>query len=319
MPPPDKSRTVCLVDAKWHKSLKNWVSGYSVIPPTHFSNASLMLNNTLNTELKYGKDFEIIEESAWDLITKIFGKTPKITRYYSRFPNTNDPVVILDPVRLAIDVEGYKVIRKTVDKKWKFGPVIDLLCNALELNENDYNLLVPDGTMRIGPNVSIYKVVDKYPGTLKFYKKQTLIEGTGNELNANQEKPLRRRRRESVAQEQESNIPTTNTQNYNPLKQQNQNINIKYAENQKIASPVKKAAENYSSPIKNQFEIMPSGMYPYPVGLKNLGNTCFFNAAIQCLCRVQKLTDFIVSDAFDTLDYLVQISYIQILVSIWKE
>ena len=299
LPIPDKSRTVCLVDAKWHKALKNWINGISVLPPTQFSNASLMLNNTLNPDIKYGKDFEIIEESAWDLITKIFGKTPKITRYYSRFPNTNDPVVILDPVRLSIDVEGYKVIKKTVDKKWKFGPVIDLLCTALELNEKEYNLLIPDGTMRISRNVSIYRVVDKYPGILKFYKKQTVIESNQNE-QVNQDTTMRRRKRQSTSNEQ---TPTTNVVKNDCFnKQENQNININY-ENEKenaVSSIVKKSREDQGSPLRQQFFVTPSSMFPYPVGLRNLGNTCFFNAAMQCLFRVQKLTDFIVSDAFES-------------------
>lgn len=35
--------------------------------------------------------------------------------------------------------------------------------------------------------------------------------------------------------------------------------------------------------------------FPKPCGLRNLGNTCFFNAAVQCLIRCQPLTNFILS------------------------
>lgn len=41
-----------------------------------------------------------------------------------------------------------------------------------------------------------------------------------------------------------------------------------------------------------------TSLYPRPVGLNNLGNTCFFNAAVQCLARVMPLTRFILSDSF---------------------
>lgn len=39
--------------------------------------------------------------------------------------------------------------------------------------------------------------------------------------------------------------------------------------------------------------------FPKPVGIFNLGNTCFFNAAIQCLIRVQPLTAYIMSPSFE--------------------
>lgn len=41
-----------------------------------------------------------------------------------------------------------------------------------------------------------------------------------------------------------------------------------------------------------------ASLVPLPVGLNNLGNTCYFNAAVQCLARVMPLTRFILSDEF---------------------
>lgn len=52
-----------------------------------------------------------------------------------------------------------------------------------------------------------------------------------------------------------------------------------------------------SSEIVSTFS--SSKHFPKPVGFCNLGNTCFFNAALQCLVRVQPLTDFILSSEFE--------------------
>lgn len=41
-----------------------------------------------------------------------------------------------------------------------------------------------------------------------------------------------------------------------------------------------------------------TSLFPLPIGFINLGNTCFFNASVQCLVRVMPLTKFILSDSF---------------------
>jgi ubiquitin carboxyl-terminal hydrolase 8 len=45
--------------------------------------------------------------------------------------------------------------------------------------------------------------------------------------------------------------------------------------------------------------VLSASPFPRPVGLRNLGNTCFFSAAVQCLSRVAPLTAFLLSSSFD--------------------
>ena len=39
-------------------------------------------------------------------------------------------------------------------------------------------------------------------------------------------------------------------------------------------------------------------LFPFPNGLVNLGNTCFFNASIQCLARLKPLYQYVLSDEY---------------------
>lgn len=64
-------------------------------------------------------------------------------------------------------------------------------------------------------------------------------------------------------------------------------------------SPSKTTQNNYSN-LRAFSSSKNTSLLPKPVGLANLGNTCFFNAAVQCLARVMPLTRFILSDSFNS-------------------
>jgi ubiquitin carboxyl-terminal hydrolase 8 len=53
------------------------------------------------------------------------------------------------------------------------------------------------------------------------------------------------------------------------------------------------------SPMSEFLSVRMISPFPKPIGLYNLGNTCYMNSAIQCLSHVQPLTGFVLSPAFD--------------------
>lgn len=71
-----------------------------------------------------------------------------------------------------------------------------------------------------------------------------------------------------------------------------------YDTNQNLQYSTKSDTLQYLTDKKSRS--FQSTKFPKPVGLSNLGNTCFFNAAIQCLIRVKPLTEFILSDNFES-------------------
>lgn len=253
----NKSKVVCLVEEKWYKNLVNWLNKKTDTLPSKLDNSVLMHDKTLRNDIQYKKDFEIVEEAAWDKIVENFGAKPKISRYLLTNPENQIPCISFEHARLHINVNN-NIIRKTVDVNWTFGPIIKLLCDKFELNPDEYKLYIPDGTRSVRNSTLIRKVVEKYPGTLILKKHGSIATAINKVIEADE-----------------------------PEKQ--------------LVSPrriIKADTKIMVSPTKTRFAA-PTIMYPKPVGFRNLGNTCFFNAAMQCLLRVQKLTDFIVSDKFE--------------------
>lgn len=231
-----KGRKVCLVDSDWHKSLIKWINEKSLTPPANINNKGLLINGGLNMRLQYKIDFEVVEEDVWPLIEQAFGKTNKIEKFYVLDPETRKPHVILDPVNIKINIENFKEIKKMCDKKWKIGPIITQLCQAINLDSQSYKLMTPDSANEIISDTKVSEIIEKYPGTLQ------LIRCNRNNIT----------------------------------------IEIPARENQ----------------IKTQ-EILPQHVNIYEAGFKNLGNTCYFNAAVQCLIRIKKLTDYVLSPSFN--------------------
>lgn len=271
--PTSKSRNVCLVPLSWYKDFADWLNRTTSTPPGKINNESLMNKDRFNNKMKFGKDFAVVENEIWDLIVKNFGKTPKIERYFVLEPGTNKPCVIIDGINLHIEVEGMRKIKKMTDPKWKVGPIVKQLCEALKIDNGEYVLMNGTGTENISTEFSIEEVNKKYPGVLllkKIEKKNKIQIAEPAHTDKLVSSPF-------------FSLPDVNYREKTPTRSS-------FLDNFQKQKVEKEEDETF---------VLPTERIPHPIGLRNIGNTCFFNAALQCLFRVQKLTDFVFSDQFE--------------------
>ncbi|EAY15066.1 Clan CA, family C19, ubiquitin hydrolase-like cysteine peptidase [Trichomonas vaginalis G3] len=277
IPAETKGRKVCLVDYDWYKSLEKWLNEKTPQPPGKINNKGLLLGDTLNPRMQRKIDYEIIEEDMWLLVTQVFGNTQKIERYYVIEPESKKPYVILDYVNLHIKVDNLREVKKMSDKKWKVGPIIKQLCETLKINYNDYKIMTPDQSETINPDTKIQQIDEKYKGIIQIVRK-------------NQPKNINLQNFEQVAEPAKKQEITKYEITKPPEIIQKSSFNNT---TQQISTPKPEPV------VEKPIDDIPLTKYSISaVGFVNLGNTCYFNASLQCLFHIQRLTDIILSPSF---------------------
>lgn len=260
--PGSQSRNVALLTKAWHDKLIRWLKGeQNSQMPGPIDNTPLFDGDDLPTSLQFRTDFEIVEIPMYQTLVQIFTGGPAIYRKYSVPATSGASSVLIHPISFEmITHQGSKF--KTCAPDWGIRDIKRFLCMNLHVNPNDYQFLSPTTKAIINEKLTIGEYV-KLNGIRILLQKITSLPP-----------PIPSRNNSSiqgVSREFYATIPRTN-----------------------------KAATKLPCPsitVRSGSYLATS--FPKPVGMINLGNTCFFNAAMQCIVRVKPLVEYVLSPSFD--------------------
>lgn len=258
--PSSQSRNVALVNKPWHDKLMAWLEDPRSIAPGRIDNRVLCIGNLLDTSKKYQFDFEIVEEKIFLRLVDIFDGGPKILRKFTNHPVTYQPCVIIDPISLEMHTQFGKKY-KTCSLSWKLHDIKRHLCMAIHVNESENTFFTVDSNEIVDENMIIGEYV-------KLHKNQIALRKRIAKLP-----PLM-----PGAYPKSSFLTST---------MPHPTFGDGMSKNTQINSTAKRSNSCFAT------------VSAKPVGLVNLGNTCFFNAAMQCVVRIQPLIDFIFSQEFE--------------------
>ena len=310
-----KAIKVALVEKGWYDAFIDYLTYSKVPPPGKIRTRKLYEGSRFNIKCKLHVDFEVIELKRWEILSKIFGYTSQIIRYYILHPATHDPVVILTPKKIDVQFKG-RNIQKIVEGDWLLGPVKDQLCDALGVDSRSYSFYSASSSMPVPNNKTFNDISDgknaflilkTAPITDKIlnkYSNYNINTPTTSGLPKPSDFQNKMKSNDNNSDEYEVSVSTPPCFHRPVASTRN---------NQKILKPKIDQKKNSitttspSSPLSssrvpnsplNQFSGTAQKVVK-PIGLCNIGNTCFFNAAVQCLVRCQALTNFILSPQFE--------------------
>ena len=285
------SRPILILPIKWYKQLLFWLTSNGDMPPKEIDVSELLTNaGKLRLDIERKKDYEIVEEPILYLLTGIFTYKNPIIRKLSIHPFLGSSCVLLDPILLEfVTPQGNRA--KTAGHDWPLNYLKRHLCIALRIVSSDYNFtskeleVIPDdwtvGQYRDKYGTRIYLTpINKdnvFPDDNKILTKKADL--TASLPRPPMVKPLMLDLKKTVdsAPSKKGNIVIPGAQGV--------------LESRKYGS--------YSSLI-SKADLPNQNFVPKPVGLVNLGNTCYFNSALQSILHIKVLYEFVLSSRFDS-------------------
>lgn len=258
--PKSQSRNVALIIKGWHEKLLAWLEDKQNQPPGPIDNLALMdEQDKLLTSIQYKIDFEVVEIRMWEFLVKYFKGGPEIIRKFSVPATVGGSCVLTHPI--SLEMMTFKGPKfKTCAPDWKFADLKKFLCINLQVRSNEYQFFVPNANNPVNEVMTVGEYSKLHGNKIRLCK-----------LNNDRTNSIK-----SSCANQNTNLFST--------------LPHKTYTDSTIHAP---------STINVRSASCLGVSYPKPVGLINLGNTCFFNATMQCVIRIKPLVEYVLSQDFD--------------------
>ena len=248
-----------------------------------------------NPQLVYEKDYKIITKNLWELFNENFGADAEpIFVSYILNPVTSEPTIILNPIVFNVQLEDRK-ITKNAHPDWMIKDVKTQLCQALSYDPSEYSFYAAFN-QRVDEDITCERAASIHGNSISLFDNSHHgpdPNATAKLSTAQEEKPKIKIYSEKKTINIRSNIQPPEKHNY-----VNTKVNTNIYRNVFLKSSIQKSTNfDQISPATDEGKDFSKSKIN-TIGLYNLGNTCYFNAALQCLIRIKSLTQFVLSDKF---------------------
>lgn len=272
------SEPAFLISSKWFNTWKIGV-GYSNFQPkdiviTEIDNSDLLNGDAIRTGAAEGIDYDIIPMKVWDKLHNWYGGGPeiKIPVEYDEVEKRN-VAVVRKPVFQIYYRDGRRPFTFSIYEK--IGNLKYIACQSFECDPKKSRLCDFEGRVRNtaldeSKSLNYYHIVD-----VDHYLLLESQQDDGTWVTVTHNSP-------------NSNTNSIHTVTFNP-NGGNSILPSSSLINDDGGGIILNSSSSMQTIVENASE-------PGVCGIINIGNSCYLNAALQCLCHTQAICDFFLKD-----------------------